>query len=81
MKKKPSCIYVEWYDHASASGWEKTNNLDLEPLVCKTVGWVLKEDKNVMCIGSTMQENMGLDNSAIRTYVLKKDIRKRKVLR
>jgi len=56
-------IYIEWYDACSSSGWNSPDKLDYTALLVKTVGWLLKEEKNTISIVHSNAENhdvMGL---------------------
>lgn len=44
-------LYVEWLDHHSADNmdWtavDKTRKEPIAPLVCRSVGWLVKEDEH-----------------------------------
>lgn len=81
MKKaRPTCLYVEWLDHGCSSGWARTSEVCMEPLICKSVGWVIKESKDQIVLGATVQTN-GIDTSAVRTHLLKRDIIKKVTLK
>lgn len=41
-------VLVEWLDSHSGRGWQDFDRLErvAEPLYCRSVGWVIRENKN-----------------------------------
>lgn len=61
-------VYVEWVDHCSftVAQWRTKEEYNvLEPPLCKTVGWILKEDKDMMIVVQTHQEHEELDDQFV----------------
>jgi hypothetical protein len=57
MKK----IYIEWYDAYTKDGWERTDEAKeiCEPLMlCKSIGFLLNEDKDQITICHTYNPQM-----------------------
>lgn len=40
-------VWIKWEDHYSCGngGWMKQDKVDLTPMLCETVGFVLRQDK------------------------------------
>ena len=78
-------VLVEWYDHCSftTATWRSKEEYDsLNPPLCKTVGWVLKEDKQMMILVSTWQESEEFDDQFVGDMaILKGVIKSVKVLK
>jgi hypothetical protein len=73
-------IYVEWEDHHSTDGWQAEDEVQEEPMLACSVGWLYKEDdKGIMMTGSIAQESTK-PFSDMR-YILKNCIKKRIVIR
>ena len=43
--KKYPLVVIEWYDHAGEGGWVDMKDLEEDPILAKTVGWLVKEDE------------------------------------
>lgn len=64
--KAPVKIYLEWWDHASTMGWHHSSELGdansngmncaLRPMLNKTVGWLIKEDKLSIYVSHSVTE-------------------------
>lgn len=41
------CVYIRWEDHYGVSngGWMDDDKVTIAPLVCETVGWIVKQNK------------------------------------
>jgi hypothetical protein len=79
--KNPKLVYVEFLDHGSSIGWRSDNEVDIEtPAInlCFAVGWIVAENKKVLCLGSFRSDNK---DSQVRQYILKSCITKRRQLR
>lgn len=54
----PKLVEIVWEDHSSSSdhGWKSIEEIVEHgiPLVCKSVGWLIKDTKDVKVIVSTM---------------------------
>lgn len=58
-------VYVTWLDHCSFTNsmWRVKEEYDaLSPPLCQTVGWVLKEDDDMMVVVQTFQEHDDFDD-------------------
>lgn len=68
-------VYVEWVDAVSDGGWEDNVKVDIHPV--KTVGFLIAETKDGICLASTISG----DNSNARMHIPKAWITKRKVIK
>ena len=54
-------IYIEWLDSfGCTSKWEDIEDYKSQPLVCKTIGFVVFEDDKVISIASNIAEETEL---------------------
>lgn len=55
-------LYVTWIDSASPSdsSWHKAEELNLEVLTCRTVGWLVAETNTSISLSSSVMENGAL---------------------
>ena len=60
-------LYVEYLDHASASGWRDYDEVDTDPLSLVAVGWLLKETKDRLILAATHDIRTGNLEYPIRT--------------
>jgi len=68
-------VYIEWFDHASftENSWKKKEEfLELEDIICETVGWVLLEDKTKYVIVSTKYESEEFDDKYCSDMIILK---------
>lgn len=77
--------YFEWWDHCSISGqgggaWMKTATLDNVASRCKSIGFVVKEDKKnvTICSGYDATDGDGVDTVKDVSLIVKSCIIKRK---
>ena len=79
----PTAIYVEWEDHcqvvAQGSSWMGVNDVRNEPSVIKSLGWIVKEDKDYLTIAGC-HDTEGGDIKGVST-IIKSCIVKRKNLK
>lgn len=68
-------VYVEWVDAVSDGGWEDNVKVDIHAV--KTVGFLIAETKDGICLASTISG----DNSNARMHIPKAWIVKRKVIK
>jgi hypothetical protein len=73
MRYKYKLIYAEWEDHHSSPGWSNKNSILTDPLICCSIGWLVREDK----ISITLAGSYNEDEYGTTTYLLKKCIVKR----
>ena len=61
----PPRVEVEWTDaQGGPVHWHTTDELDGEPLVCRTRGWLVEHDKpGYLTIAQTVTSNGTLDNT------------------
>ena len=79
MSKGKPLLYVEFLDHGSAAGWRDHTEVDLPANTCTfaAVGWLVREDKKVLCLGSFRDG----DSSHSRQYIIKACIIKKRKLK
>lgn len=70
----PKLVYLEWVDAVADLGWEDNVKATLHE--CQTVGYIIDETKDAICVASTWSKTM---NNA-RMHIPKAWIKKRKVL-
>ena len=70
----PAIIYVEWVDAVADLGWEDGIKATLHE--CHTVGYLIDETKDALCIASTWSKTM----TNARMHIPKAWIKKRKTL-
>jgi hypothetical protein len=68
-------VYVEWVDAVSDGGWEDNVKVDIHPV--RTVGFIVDENKDGICLASTLSHEM----SNARMHIPKAWITKRKVIK
>jgi len=82
---KRQLVWVEFIDHADASGWEKTSDttLDRAKETVHAVGWVVKENKEILQLTSwhVPHRSEGEFDSNLRSYIVKGAITKRRRLK
>jgi hypothetical protein len=69
-------VYVKWVDHCSFTiqQWRTEEEYEeLIPPVCETVGWVLKEDDEMMIVIQTRQIHEDLDDQFCGEMCIIKD--------
>jgi hypothetical protein len=79
-KKYLKLLYVEWADHWSGkdSAWYFIEDLELEPLICRSVGWLVAETKDVLVLSATLDPN---GKTGQRMNILKSCIKKRRIIK
>ena len=52
-------VLVEWLDSRRGEGWTRIDDLcaDLEATRCKSVGWIIAQDKNSLTLAGHLAEN------------------------
>lgn len=65
-------IYVEWVDAVADAGWATNPKAEIHP--CVTVGFLVDESKDALCIASTLSMN---DTNA-RMHIPKAWVKKRR---
>lgn len=67
--------YVEWVDAVADAGWEENTKAVIHP--CKSVGWLISETDEALCLANTISQN----SSNARIHIPKAWIKNRKVLK
>lgn len=70
----PKLVYVEWVDAVADLGWEADVKASLH--ACHTVGYIIDETKEALCIAATWSKTM----SNARMHIPKAWIVKRKAI-
>jgi hypothetical protein len=70
----PKLVYLEWVDAVADLGWEAGCKAQLHD--CKTVGYIIDETKDAICVAATWSLTM----SNARMHIPKAWIKKRKVI-
>ena len=51
-------VYVEWWDAEACGGWEKIDDVRKDTLpVIKTLGWLVREDDEMLVIAAAFSED------------------------
>lgn len=64
-------IYVEWLDAVAGCGWQAIDLVDGIHL-CKTIGYLIKEDPSYIVLASTVSDNESNCRLSIPTAWIKK---------
>jgi len=75
IKKIVHITYIQWVDAVSVSSWDTPDNLHID--TCFAVGFLVKEDKECICLAAAVSEDQC--NSVI--CIPKAWVKKRKVLK
>jgi len=67
-------VYVEWVDAVADVEWQENAKAEIHP--CKSIGWVVDETKDALCLACTVSMN----SSNARIHIPKAWITKRKVI-
>jgi hypothetical protein len=67
-------VYVEWVDAVADIEWQDNVKAEIHP--CKSIGWVVDENKDALCIACTVS----MESSNARIHIPKAWITKRKVI-
>lgn len=62
-------VYVEWFDHFSSDNMDWTNitkieEEEMDPVLCRSVGWIVKENKRILRLCSHFDGDPGNDAEA-----------------
>ena len=81
-KSPPKMLAVEWMDHHTDGGW-KTEEQCLEsmrrPLICRTVGFLVSEDRRTLSLAQSCTQETGRYGELIN--ILKSTIVRRRTIR
>lgn len=72
---KCSLVEIEWLDHAGKAGWQR--DVEITPMICRTVGYLLKDDKKFIVVTQDLTEN---DSYGYQMCIMKNCIKSMKVL-
>ena len=50
---------IEWIDSATSIGWGKSSD-SATPSYCRSVGWIIRKDKNFIVIAPHVDKDSGL---------------------
>jgi hypothetical protein len=68
-------VYIEWVDAVADVEWEDNVKAEIHP--CQSVGWVISETEDAVCIANTVSMEM----SNARMHIPKAWIKNRKVIK
>ena len=71
---KAPLIYVEWVDAVADCEWQ--DNVKAEIHLCRSIGWVVAESEDAICIANTVS----MESSNARMHIPKAWIRNKKEL-
>ena len=55
-------VKVEWEDHWARSSWISLSDISLEALTVNSIGYVIKENDNILVLASCADENTSYSN-------------------
>ena len=68
-------IKITWLDSARQYGWFNTADLDMDPLIVESVGYLIEENEEVYCISTSVAGNTVIDPLTIpKCSVVKVDM-------
>lgn len=50
MKVKRHPVYVQWVDSGGHRGWRDPDDLNLEPMYCETLGWLVRKTEDTVTV-------------------------------
>lgn len=59
MIKKPVIMFVEWVDSCGSPGWRSERDIETEPAICQTAGFVVAESKTALTIACSRNTTEG----------------------
>jgi hypothetical protein len=68
-------VYVEWVDAVADVEWEDNVKAEIHP--CKSIGWIVDETKDALCLACTVS----MESSNARIHIPKAWIKNRKVIK
>ena len=71
---KAPLVYVEWVDAVADCEWQ--DNVKAEIHLCRSIGWVVAESEDAICIANTVS----MESSNARMHIPKAWIRNKKEL-
>ena len=54
---KPRRIAVTWWDSASSKGWTQPEDVPKKALICRSVGWLVRDTKHGLVITTSITED------------------------
>ena len=67
MKQKDyPIVIITWLDHTGTSAWKTLDEVkSTVHVTCKTIGWLVHEDKNVVKVYDSMTDDGGFGGESI----------------
>lgn len=59
MGTEPRLVFIEWQDSYCATGWQHVSDLEGEPLICRSVGWLVKDNDNCKVLAPHLSTEHG----------------------
>ena len=76
---KHDLVIVEWLDHHTSNSWQEVAEIDHEPALVRTVGWLLRDDEVGVTVCNTISDDQMNINGAF--FLMRSCVRKIKTLR
>ena len=55
----PRLVLIEWQDSYCATGWQSISDLGGEPLTCRSVGWLVRENESCKVLAPHLSQDHG----------------------
>lgn len=52
-------VLIEWVDSYASSGWQEVSSIEPEVLVCRSVGWVIRETDSTLVVAPHLTDEDG----------------------
>ncbi len=52
--KLPKLVEIEWIDSSTGAGWISTEDINVEPVQCVTVGFIIRETKTAVMVAASL---------------------------
>lgn len=72
---KAQIVYVEWVDAVADCEWK--DNVEAEIHACRSIGWVVAETEDAICLANTVS----MESSNARIHIPKAWIKNRRVVK
>ena len=76
--KKYKLCEIFWLDHAGSGGWQEESDFLEPPIECRSIGWLVREDKQRYFLASTLSSDAGQGGCS---EILKATVTRFKVIR
>ena len=76
--KKYQLCEIRWLDHAGSGGWTEKSDFLEAPIECRSIGWLVREDKQRYFLVNTLSSDAGQGGCS---EILKATVTRFKVIR